>query len=187
MWLTASERIGQGSPRPGGLGYGDSTFISREEKYRLHQVMAGLGALERGLEIPSWKLFSLGGPTPPPGRLYAGHKISEGTHSQGGAGAEPRCFACCPPCSQPCQAPIRSLQWGPGRSHVARGPQLSSLPSQGGPNSPHLAWAKTPPNSHHAGPKEPDQAQIFSSQGLLALLSGRSRRQAALMAIILQL
>lgn len=71
MWLTASERIGQGSPRPGGLGYGDSTFISREEKYRLHQGMAGLGALERGLEIPSWKLFSLGGPTPPPGRLKA--------------------------------------------------------------------------------------------------------------------
>ena len=34
VWLTASERIGQGSPGPGGLGYGDSTFISREEKTR---------------------------------------------------------------------------------------------------------------------------------------------------------
>ena len=37
----------------------------------MDQGVEGLGALERGLEIPSWKLFHLGGPTPLTGRLRA--------------------------------------------------------------------------------------------------------------------
>lgn len=38
---------------------------------RMNQGVEGLGALERGLEIPSWKLFHLGGPTALPSRLSA--------------------------------------------------------------------------------------------------------------------
>ena len=72
MW---SWCIRQGSPGPSGLGYGDCTFLSRGEKKkttdRKNQGVEGLGALERGLETPSWKLFHLGGPTPLPGRLSA--------------------------------------------------------------------------------------------------------------------
>lgn len=43
-----------------------------EKKKKTKQIgVEGLGALERGLETPSWKLFHLGGPTPLPGRLSA--------------------------------------------------------------------------------------------------------------------